>query len=163
MSKNKFVISTVFLAPLCVASLTCAQCSLQTLTPQNDKIEIGTTVVSIGEGDDPVQARAWLGPLKTNHCTFDIGIIKQPIAVTQNGQLYVATYSGSMQQLGLYDLKTCTVRWKSGEFYGKLELTSDTLRMAARRMPLDADCVPLERDAVRLPLGDDELQDELRN
>jgi hypothetical protein len=160
MSKNKLVISTVFLATLCVASLAIAQCSLQTLTPQVNKIDIGTTVISLGETSDPVQPVEWLGPLQAGRCTFDIGIIEQPIALTQNGQLYVATFSGSERQIGLYDLKTCTVRWKSDVFEGGLELTSDALRMDDQRMPLDDQCVPIERKMVHVPLSDAEVHSD---
>jgi hypothetical protein len=126
-----------------------AQCSLTPVVPQTGKFSIGTATVSLGEADSANQPTAWQGPLRTDRCSFDIGIIEQPIALTPNGQLYVSTYSGSQRSIALYDLKTCTVRWKSPTFAGKLKLTSKSLRMADKTLSLNDDCVPRGRSKRR--------------
>ena len=88
---------------------------------------------------------------RAGRCTFKIGIIEQPIALTPSGQLYVATYSGSEREIALYDLRTCRVHWQSGEFAGKLELTSSALQMGEKTFKLDAQCVPVRRATIAKP------------
>lgn len=136
---------------LCCATLASAQCSLRTLAPQNDRVSLGRLTITLGEADHPAQPTAWQGPLRAGRCTFDIGIIEQPIALTPSGNLWVATYSGSEREIALYDLKTCRARWQSGEFSGKLELTSSALQMGEKTLKLDAKCIPVERASIAKP------------
>ncbi|MGZ5202036.1 MAG: hypothetical protein ACXWC4_19935 [Telluria sp.] len=119
-----------------------AQCQLSFMVPQDGSLSIGKTTVSLGEPDSKDQPTAWQGPLKTEQCAFDPGIIEQPIAMTPGGWLYVSSYSGSARTITLYDLKTCSIRWQSDSFAGKLELNSRELRLGDKKMMLDDACVP---------------------
>lgn len=119
-------------------------CSLSMLVPQQSRVVLGKTEVSLGEPDSNDQATAWQGPLRSNNCSFDIGIIEQPIASTQGGLLFVSTYSGSTRSIALYDLNSCAVRWQSDTFDGQLALNSAELRMGNRSLPLDNECVPVD-------------------
>ncbi len=119
-----------------------AQCLLHLVVPQDGRISIGKTTVSLGDADSKDQPTSWEGPLKAGRCTFDPGVIEQPIAVTPRGWLYVSSYSGSARMVTLYDLESCSVRWQSPSFDGKLELDSHELRLGETRMTLDNACVP---------------------
>jgi hypothetical protein len=42
----------------------------------------------------------------------------------------------------LYNLKTCSIRWQSDTFEGKLELNSHELHLGDVRLPLNEACEP---------------------
>jgi hypothetical protein len=151
MSRPSFLNGALCAFGLCCATLASAQCSLQRLAPQNDRISLGRLTITLGQADHPEQPTAWQGPLRAGRCTFAIGIIEQPLALTPSGDLYVATYSGSEREIALYDLKKCTTRWKSAVFAGKLELTSSVLQMGEKAVKLDGQCVPRERATIAKP------------
>jgi hypothetical protein len=119
-----------------------AECNLQLLAPNDSKITVGATTVLLGEADEPSQASAWQGPLRAGACTFDVGIIEQPIALAPSQLMYVTTYTGSLRTVSLFDLKTCTVRWKSAPFAGVVALTPTALKMGGKSITLDSRCVP---------------------
>jgi hypothetical protein len=119
-----------------------AQCELRFLVPQQGKVSLGKTTISLGEPDSKDQPSAWEGPITTAHCTFDPGVIEQPIAMTPNGWLFIPSYSGSQRSLALYDLKSCAIRWQSDSFAGRLELTSRELALGDKKIKLDDACVP---------------------
>jgi hypothetical protein len=106
----------------------------------------GHVVIVVRSGASLYPVAYWAG-----RCTFNIGIIEQPLALTPGGNLYVATYSGSEREIALYDLKTCKTRWKSAVFAGKLELTSSALQMGEKTMKLDGQCLPRERATIAKP------------
>jgi hypothetical protein len=140
---NKVLLTCLaVLATSSISMVASARCVLTSIVPQDGKFELGKTTVSLGEPDSNSQATAWQGPLRTGQCSFDIGIIEQPIALTPSGALYVSTYSGSERSIALYDLKTCSIRWQSGKFTGKLELNSSQLRLNDEKITLDDACVP---------------------
>ncbi|MCS0607768.1 hypothetical protein NX773_06285 [Massilia solisilvae] len=118
---------------------------MKMLAPQEDKVSIGLRTISLGEPDDPQQPTAWQGPLRVGRCSFDIGIIELPIALTSKGQLFVATYSGSVRNIALFDLDACKVRWEGQAFAGALQLTSDELKMGDEVLKLDGECVPITK------------------
>lgn len=122
-----------------------AECTLQFKTPVNSKIETGLVTVSFGEADDQFQPSAWQGPITAGTCTFDDGILEEPIAVAPAHRLFVSSYSGSTRQIALSDLRNCSVVWKSEEFEGSLTLTAKSLHMGDRMLPLDEQCVPVEK------------------
>jgi hypothetical protein len=122
-----------------------AQCEMQRLSPTNDTIVLGTKRITLGEADDPIKPMSWVGPLKTEICTFDIGIIEEPIALAKNGLLFVTLYSGSQTWITILDLKTCSTRWTSPEFYGQAKFTSYELAMGPDNpISLNKQCMPVE-------------------
>jgi hypothetical protein len=127
---------------LCASRAAGAHCSLQMLAPQDGKITAGATTITLGEPDDPSLPAAWQGPLRAGACTFDIGIIEQPLALTPEQRMYVTTYSGSVRTVTLFDLNTCSVHWKSAPFAGVVALTEHGLRMGGTTVRLDRRCVP---------------------
>jgi hypothetical protein len=140
---NKVLLTCLaVLATASIPMVAPARCVLTSIVPQDGKFELGKTIVSLGEPDSKNQPAAWLGPLRSGQCSFDIGIIEQPIALTPSGDLYVATYSGSERSIALYNLKTCSIRWQSAAFAGKLELDSRELRLDAEKIMLDDACLP---------------------
>jgi hypothetical protein len=132
------VLGLSIVSPMSVA----AACHLNFIVPQNGTFTVGKTTINLGEADPKGQPTAWLGPIKTGQCSFDPGIIEQPIAITPSGWLYVSSYSGSERMITLYNLKTCSIRWQSDTFAGKLELNSRELHLGDRRLLLNEACEP---------------------
>jgi hypothetical protein len=136
-----FVMATA-VATDCLAA---ARCALRPLAPKAGKVIVGAATVNLGDADDAAVPTAWQGPLKAGTCTFEIGIIEQPMALTPSRLMYVTTYSGSMRAVTLVDLNTCSVRWKSGPVAGKVVLTDSALTLGQKRLALDAQCLPTRR------------------
>jgi hypothetical protein len=124
------------------ASLVHGQCTLQMLAAQDGKIDLAAQTISLGEADDASRPTAWQGPLQAGACSFDIGIIEQPIALAPGQLLYVTTYSGSMRMIRLFDLRACSIKWSSKPFAGQVRLTPTSLTMGARKLRLDKHCIP---------------------
>jgi hypothetical protein len=122
-----------------------AECRLQTLAPHGSEVQAGAAMVNLGEADNASSPTAWQGPLVAGACTLDLGIIEPPLLLAQTNLLYVPTYSGSVRTLTLVDLNACAVRWKSATFSGPLKIGPRTLQLGAKRIALDARCVPITR------------------
>jgi len=123
-------------------SLAAAGCALKPLVPHGSAVTVGRSTVKLGDADEPSAPTAWQGPLTAGACTFEIGIIEQPLALTPSRLLYVTTYSGSSRTVALFDLNTCSVRWKSDPFNGKVALTGSTLTLGQKRIALNDQCLP---------------------
>ncbi|MGJ7918479.1 hypothetical protein ACI48D_23790 [Massilia sp. LXY-6] len=132
----------VMTAALAPNSPAAARCTLKPLAPHESKLIAGTATINLGDADEPSAPTAWQGPLKAGTCSFDIGIIEQPMALTPAQLLYVTTYSGSMRTVTLFDLNTCSVRWKSEPFAGKVALMDSALTLGQKRMALNDQCLP---------------------
>lgn len=122
-----------------------AECSLQTLAPHGSEVRAGAATVSLGEADNASSPNAWQGPLVAGACTFELGIIEPPLLLTPAKLLYVPTYSGSVRTLTLVDLNACKVRWQSAAFSGRLKIGPRALQLGAKRIALDARCVPISK------------------
>lgn len=119
-----------------------ARCTLKPLVPHGSSVIAGTATINLGDADESTAPTAWQGPLKAGTCTFDIGIIEQPMALTPVQSVYVTTYSGSMRTVTLLDLNKCSVRWKSAPFVGKVALMNSALRLGQKRIALNDQCLP---------------------
>jgi hypothetical protein len=124
-----------------------AECNLQTLTPHGSEVRAGAASVNLGQADNALNPTAWQGPLVAGACTLDVGIIEPPLLLAQGKLLYLPSYSGSMRALTLVDLNTCSVRWKSAAFSGRLAIGPRALHLGGKRIALDAHCVPVSRKA----------------
>jgi hypothetical protein len=132
----------VLTAALVPNSPAAARCTLKPLVPHDSNITAGAATINLGDADEPSAPTAWQGPLKAGTCTFDIGIIEQPMALTPAQFLYVTTYSGSMRTVTLFDLNKCSVRWKSMPFAGKVALMDSALTLGQKRIVLNDQCLP---------------------
>jgi hypothetical protein len=134
-----------FAAILLASMAARAECNLQALTPHGSEMRAGAASVNLGEADNASSPTAWQGPLVAGACTLDVGIIEPPLLLAQGKLLYVPSYSGSVRTLTLVDLNTCSVRWKSMAFSGRLTIGPRALHLGGRRIALDAHCVPLSK------------------
>lgn len=123
-----------------------AKCKLHTLTTHGSEARAGRSIVNLGEADDAIRPTAWQGPLVAGACGLEVGIIEGPLVMTSSDLLYVPTYSGSVRQLFLVDLRACSVRWKSTTFSGSLRIGPRALSMGGRRIGLDARCLPMTKN-----------------
>lgn len=132
-----------FAAVLLASMAARAECTLQALTPHGSEVRVEAAVVQLGDADNAASPAAWQGPLVAGACTFDLGIIEPPLLLAQGKLLYVPSYSGSRRTLTLVDLNTCSVRWKSMAFSGRLTIGPRALQLGGKRIALDARCVPI--------------------
>ena len=87
-----------FAAILLASTLARAERTLRTLTPHGSELRVGPSV-NLGEADNAVNPNAWQGPLMSDACTFELGIIEPPLLLTPANLPYVPTYSGSVRTL----------------------------------------------------------------
>lgn len=122
-----------------------AECTLQALRTEGNRARAGAEIVHFGEADRAIGPTAWQGPLVAGACTFELDIIEQPLMLAPAKLLYVPTYSGSLRTLTLVDLSSCSVRWKSPTFSGRLKIDARELNLGGKRIALDAQCVPVKK------------------
>lgn len=119
-----------------------AKCQLNKLKVRSGNEHISIGALSLGEADDPEKPSAWQGPLKIDQCSFDVGIIEQPLIIAGGRYLIVSLYSGSTRQIVMVDPVSCSTKWKSALFSSPLEIDSNTLLIDGVRFELDDNCTP---------------------
>ena len=146
MSVSSGIISRVsgVIGVLGLSVIARAECHLEMLAPQGSEVRSAALIIKLGDADNPVAPTAWQGPLVAGDCTFELGIIEQPLALASDRWLYVSTYSGSIRRLTLLDLRTCSIRWKSTAFSGALNINPKALDLGERHVPLNGQCLPIE-------------------
>lgn len=138
-----------FAAILLASMAARAECNLQAVTPHGSAMQAGAITVQLGDADHAANPTAWQGPLVAGACTLDLGIIEPPLLLAQGKLLYVPSYSGSTRSVTLVDLDTCSVRWKSEAFSGRLAISPRALHLGGKRIALDARCVPVHRKPAK--------------
>lgn len=119
-----------------------AKCQLDRLKLRSGNEHISIGVLSLGEANDPEEPSAWQGPLRIDQCSFDVGIIEQPLIVAGDRYLIVSLYSGSTRQIVMVDPVSCSTKWKSIFFTSPPEMDANTLLIDGVRFELDDNCTP---------------------
>lgn len=124
----------------CVA--TNAECTLEVLKPLGSSVLADGRTIDLGEADQPKNPSAWQGPLRVDACSLDMGIIEEPLVFVAPKFLYVATYSGSNRMFRLVDLDRCSMKWKSRQFSGGLDVTKRGIWLGGQQVRLNQACLP---------------------
>ena len=141
---GKWILSLASMA--LAADAGAAGCILKPLHPAGETLQLrGVGQVSLGVADDGARPRAWQGPIAAGACTLDLAIIEAPFFSAHSGAMFVTTYSGALRTVSLVDLGACKIAWQSTPFTGTVRAVPGGLQLGARRVGLDAQCLPQAR------------------
>lgn len=146
MSALPLFASIALLGSAIAANASTHGCALVQIEPIEGRLVIdGAQDALLGEADNSVGPSAWQGPITSGRCTVDLGIIEAPFFAVGKGKVYVTTYSGSARNVVLVDLEACKVTWRSKPFTGEVTVTRDGLKMGARQVRTNAQCIPVPK------------------